>query len=274
MLSAMSSPDFAMLSSDDLVTGEAVALDLPPASVAARIASGLLDVLSMGVVGFCVFFLAMVVSFDADGALQHVALVCSLMAVFLVYPTTVETLTRGKSFGKWALGLRVVREDGGTITVQQAFVRALIAIPEIYALSGGPAFFSCLVSSRGKRLGDYAAGTYVVRDRVSLSLQPPVPMPPALAQWAASADFRTPPVGLGLAIRQYLGRLPGLDPSARERMGVLLADRLSAYVAPPPPAGTAPWDFLAAVGAALRERDLARLHRDETLRARLVERRR
>jgi uncharacterized RDD family membrane protein YckC len=274
MLCGMSSPDFAMLSPDDLVTGEAVALDLPPASVAARIASGLLDVLSMVIVGICVFFLAMVVSFDADGALQHVAVVCSLMAVFLVYPTTVETLTRGKSFGKWALGLRVVREDGGTVTAQQAFVRALIAIPEIYALSGGPAFFSCLVSSRGKRIGDYAAGTYVVRDRVSLSLQPPIPMPPMLARWAGSADLRTPPVGLGLAIRQYLGRLHTLDPTARQRMGVLLADRLSAYVAPPPPPGTQPWDFLAAVSAALRDRDLARLHRDETLRARLVARRR
>ena len=129
MLSGMSSPDFAMLSPDDLVTGEAVALDLPPASVAARIASGLLDVLSLTIVAFCVFFLAMVVSFDADGALQHVAVVCSLMAVFLVYPTTVETLTRGKSFGKWALGLRVVREDGGTVTAQQAFVRALSRSP-------------------------------------------------------------------------------------------------------------------------------------------------
>jgi uncharacterized RDD family membrane protein YckC len=270
----MSSPDFAMLSSDDLVTGEAVALDLPPASVAARIASGLLDVLSLGILGFCVFFLAMVVSFDADGALQHVAVVCSLMAVFLGCPTPVEALTRGRSCGKWALGRRVVREDGGTVTAQQAFVRALIAIPEIYALSGGPAFFSCLVSSRGKRLGDYAAGTYVVRDRVSLSLQPPVPMPPMLAHWAGAADLRTPPVGLGLAIRQYLGRLHTLDPTSSQRMGELLADRLSAYVAPPPPPGTQAWDFLAAVSAALRERDLARLQRDETLRARLVARRR
>jgi uncharacterized RDD family membrane protein YckC len=261
-----------MLSSDDLVTGEAVALDLPPASVAARIGSGLIDVLALGVVGFLVIFLAMVVSFDADGALQHVAVVCSLIVVFLVYPTTVETLTRGKSFGKWALGLRVVREDGGTVTAQQAFVRALVAVPEIYALSGGPAFFSCLVSSRGKRLGDYAAGTYVVRDRVSLSLRPPAPMPPMLAGWAGSVDVRTPPVGLALAIRQYLSRLHTLDPVARERMGVLLADRLSAYVAPPPPPGTTPWDFIAAVSATLRDRDLARLQRDESLRARLVAR--
>src|SRR4051794_36377473 len=193
MLTAMSSPEFAMLSPDDLVTGEAVALDLPPASVAARVASGLLDVLTMAAVAFCVLFLALVVSFHADGALQHVPVVCSLMAVFLVYPTTVETVSRGKSVGKWALGLRVVREDGGTVTAQQAFVRALIAIPEIYAFSGGPAFFCCLVSPRGKRLGDYAARTYVVRDPVRLSLQPPPPMPPVPPAWAARADLGPPP---------------------------------------------------------------------------------
>jgi uncharacterized RDD family membrane protein YckC len=268
----MSSPDFAMLSADDLVTGEAVALDLPPASVAARIGSGVLDVLALLAVGFCVVFLAMLVSIDVDGALQHVALVCSLMVVFLAYPTTVETLTRGKSVGKWVVGLRVVREDGGTVTAQQAFVRALIAVPEIYALSGGPAFFSCLVSPRGKRLGDYAAGTYVVRDRVSLELQPPAPMPPGLAAWAAAADLRTPPVGISLAVRQYLARLPTLDPTSRQRLGELLANRMTAYVAPPPPPGTQPWDFLAAVAAARRERDLARLHRDDALRARLTAR--
>jgi uncharacterized RDD family membrane protein YckC len=272
MLHAMSSPDFAMLSADDLVTGEAVALDLPPASVAARIGSGILDVLALGAVALGVLFLALVASIRADGALQHVALVCSLIAVFLVYPTTVETLTRGKSLGKWVLGLRVVREDGGTVTAQQSFVRALVAIPEIYAFSGGPAFFSCLISSRGKRLGDYAAGTYVVRDRVRLTLPPPAPMPPALERWAASADVRTPPVGLGLAVRQYLTRLPDLDAGSRQRIGELLANRMSAYVAPPPPPGTQPWDFLAAASATRRERDLARLRRDESLRTRLVER--
>jgi uncharacterized RDD family membrane protein YckC len=273
MLRTMSSPEFAMLTPDDLVTGEAVALDLPPASVAAQIASGILDVLALLGVGLAVIFLAMVISLRADQALQHVALVCSLIVVLLVYPTTLETLTRGRSPGKLALGLRVVRDDGGTVTAQQAFVRALIAIPEIYALSGGPAFFSCLVSSRGKRLGDYAAGTYVVRDRVQLQLRPPLPMPPHLAGWAAHADLGSPPVGLALAVRQYLGRLPTLDPAARESVGALLATRMSSYVAPPPPPGTQAWEFLAAVSAARRDRDLARLHREHSLRARLVRRR-
>jgi uncharacterized RDD family membrane protein YckC len=261
-----------MLSADDLVTGEAVALDLPAASVGTRIASGTLDVISLGVVGFGVLFLALVTVSNADGALQHVALIGSLVVVFLVYPTTVETLTHGKSVGKLALGLRVVRDDGGAVTAQQAFVRALIAIVEIYAFSGGPALVCCLVSSRGKRIGDYAAGTYVVRDRVPLQLPVPAGMPPMLAAWAGGADVRSLPVGLALAVRQYLSRLPTLDPASRQRLGEMLATRVAPYVAPPPPRGTTPWDFLAATAATRRERDLARLHRDDTMRARLVAR--
>lgn len=261
-----------MLTPDDLVTGEAVALDLPPASVAARICSGILDVGALCCVLLGVMFLALVITSGADEALQRTALVCSLIVVFLVYPTTLETLTRGKSPGKLAFGLRVVRDDGGTVTAQQSFVRALMAIVEIYAFFGGPALVCCLVSSRGKRIGDYAAGTYVVRDRVALRLDPPAPMPPALAVWAAAADVRSLPVGLALAIRQYLARLPGLDPASRQRLGEMLAQRVSPYVAPAPPPGTTPWDFLAAVAATRRDRDLARLRRDASMRARLTAR--
>jgi uncharacterized RDD family membrane protein YckC len=268
----MSTPDFAMLTPDDLVTGEAVALDLPPATVGARMGSGLIDVSVMLVVALGAFFLTFVATANADGALQHVALVCSLIVVFLVYPTTMETVTRGKSFGKLALGLRVVRDDGGTVNAQQSFVRALIGIVEIYALYGGPAFFCCLISARGKRIGDYAAGTYVVRDRVRLTLPAPAPMPHGLAGWAAAADVGTPPVGLTLAVRQYLGRLPELDASSRDRLGAMLSTRMAEYVAPAPPPGTTSWDFLAAVSAARRDRDLARLRRDEILRARLTDR--
>jgi uncharacterized RDD family membrane protein YckC len=269
----MSSPEFATLTTDDLVTGEAVALDLPPATVGARMASGLIDVAALVALATGVLFLALVATANTDGALQHVALVSSLIVVFLVYPTTMETLTRGKSWGKLVIGLRVVRDDGGTVAVQQSFVRALIGIVEIYVFLGGPAFFCCLVSSHGKRIGDYAAGTYVVRDKFRLALPPPPSMPPMLARWAASADLATPPVGLTLAVRQYLGRLPTLDLASRDRLGAMLATRMMEYVAPPPPPGTTAWDFLRAVSAARRERDLARLHRDETLRTRLTSRR-
>ena len=177
----MAAPEFATLTTDDLVTGEAVALDLPPASLGVRLASGLVDVLATAALLLAVIFTFLVAALRADGALAHVAFVGTLVVVFLVVPTTVETLTRGKSLGKAAFGLRAVRDDAGPISFQHAFVRALVGFVEIYATGGGAAFFSAMMSSRGKRLGDYAAGTYVVRERIKLRLEPPPLMPPALA---------------------------------------------------------------------------------------------
>jgi uncharacterized RDD family membrane protein YckC len=236
-------------------------------------ASGLIDLVATVALLAVAILLFTVAALRTDDALLAVAFIGTLILVFLVVPTTVETLTRGKSLGKLALGLRTVRDDAGPISFQHAFVRALVGFVEIYAFSGGPAFFSALLSSRGKRLGDYAAGTYVVRERVRLSLAPPAPMPPPLAAWASGADIASLPTGLALAVRQYLGRLPQLDPGSRAAIGADLATRVSGYVAPPPPPGTPPEAFLAAVLASRRERDAARLAREAELRRRLTSRR-
>lgn len=260
------------LTVDDLVTGEAVALDLPPAGLAIRMVSGLLDVLVTVVLLVAALLVSMTATLHTDAALAWVAWIGTLVTVFLVVPTAVETLTGGRSLGKLACGLRTVRDDAGPITAQHAFVRALLALVEVYAASGVPAFFSMLLSARGKRLGDHAAGTYVVRERVHLRLAPPAPMPPHLAGWARAADMTTLPVGLALAVRQYLGRLPTLDPASRVRVGDQLAEQVAPYVAPAPPAGTAPEDFLGAVVASRRERDQARLAREADLRRRLTRR--
>ena len=265
--------EFATLTTDDLVTGEAVALDLPPASLGVRIASGLVDVVLTGVLLVIVIFTFLLAALPADAALGHVAVVGTLIVVFLVVPTTIETLTRGKSLGKWAFGLRAVRDDAGPISFQHAFVRALVAVVEVYALGGGPAFFCALLSPRGKRLGDYAAGTYVVRERVRFRLAPPAAMPLELAAWARAADVAALPTGLALAVRQFLGRLAGLDPASRATVGTGLAQQVSPYVAPPPPPGTPPEAFLAAVVATRRERDQARLGRERAFRERLTARR-
>src|SRR3954454_10135596 len=94
---SMPSPEFGMLTADDLVTGEAVALDLPAASVGTRIASGVLYGIGRGGVAVGVLFWALLPVSDAVGAVQHVALVGARVVGFLVAPTTVETLPRGKS---------------------------------------------------------------------------------------------------------------------------------------------------------------------------------
>ena len=268
----MPAPEFATLTTDDLVTGEAVALDLPPAGLGIRMASGLIDVVATFVLLIGLMIGLIVAAAHTDGALAAVASLAAVIVALLVYPTALETLTRGRSLGKLAFGLRAVRDDAGPISFQHAFVRALVGVVEIYVFFGGPAFFSALLSSRGKRLGDYAAGTYVVRERVRLSLPTPAVMPPQLAGWAAAADITALPTGLALAVRQFLGRLPQLDPSSRATIGHRLATAVSEHVAPPPPADTPPEAFLAAVVAARRDRDAARLAREAELRRRLAAR--
>ena len=179
-------PEFATLTDDDLVTGEAVALDLPPASLGSRMLSGLIDIIATIATLVIVVLLLLPIAIQTDAALMWVAYIGTMITVFLVVPTTLETLTRGRSLGKMAMGLRTVRDDAGPISFQHAFVRALIGFVEIYAFSGVPAFFAALLSSKGKRLGDYAAGTYVVRERVVLRL----PMPAAHAAAAGPLGSR------------------------------------------------------------------------------------
>jgi hypothetical protein len=196
-------------------------------------------------------------------------MVAAVILIFLVIPTTVETLTRGRSLGKLALGLRTVRDDAGPISFQHAFVRALVGFVEIYPLSGVPAFFSALLSDRGKRLGDHAAGTYVIRDRFPLRLPPPAYMPPSLGGWAAAADIAPLPTSVALATRQFLGRSGDISPQARAALGEQLLAQVRPFVSPPPPPGTHPEEFLTAVLVERRNRDLARLHREDQLRHRL-----
>jgi len=267
---------YAALTAEDTVTGEAVALDLPPASVGARLASGLIDVVLTYTLLIAVLLVFLIAAAGAASrnleALSGIAVIGTMIVIFLIIPTTIETLTRGKSIGKLALGLRTVRDDAGPISFHHAFVRALIGFVEIYAFQGGPAFFSALLSQRGKRLGDYAAGTYVVRERFTMRVRHQIPMPAPLATWAADADIVGLPTSLALAIRQFLGRAQQLDPSSRAAIGTDLARQVSAYVAPPPPAGTPTEAFLAAVMAARRDRDIARLQREDTLRQSLLSR--
>ncbi len=269
----MADPDhaaYAALTTDDLVTGEAVALDLPAASLGSRMVSGLIDVIVTVILLVIFIFTFTLAALQTDGALLQVAFISTMVTVFVVVPTTVETLSRGRSLGKLVMGLRTVRDDAGPISFQHAFVRSLIGFVEIYAFSGAPAFFSALLSSRGKRLGDFAAGTYVVRDRVRLSLPQPVGMPPELRRWAQTADIASLPPRLALGIRQFLSRVAQIDPATRLRLGTQLATETSRYVAPAPPPNTPPEVYLAAVIATRRERDTARLAREESLRRRLT----
>ena len=255
---------------DQLVTGEAVALELPAASLGLRLVSGLIDV----AVSFGVLLVGIVVGslVAPDAALAAVAAILTSAVALVLGPAVLETLTHGRTLGKLATGLRTVRDDAGPISFHHAFVRHLVGVVEIWVLSGVPALVTAVVSSRGKRLGDLVAGTYVVRDRFRLDLPWPVQMPPHLAEWAAHADLAPLPDSLALAVRQVLARSGSLSPQAHHVLMGRIVGEVSRHVAPPPPAGTRPEDFLAAVAAERRTRDERRLWREADQRWRLTQR--
>ncbi|MCL8024187.1 RDD family protein [Nocardioides bruguierae] len=263
-------PEHATVTDDDVVVGEGVALDLPAAGVGLRLLSGFLDVAATGLVLVGAVLLATVATADVDLALQTAATILATVASLLVWPVLWETASGGRSPGRFALGLRVVRDDGGPITAQHAFVRALLGVVEIWLTSGALALLTVLLHPRGKRLGDLAAGTYVVRTRVPLRWRGGPGLSPALAGWATTADVGPLPVGLGVAVREVLTRSRDLDPTSFDRVTAALAAQVAPHVSPAPPPGTRPADFLAGVLAVRRERDRARLARDADLRRRLV----
>ena len=77
-----------------------IALDLPQASLGARLVSGLIDYLATVVLFVVTIFVFLVAALQTDAALLHVAVIGTVITVFVIYPTTMETLTRGRSLGK------------------------------------------------------------------------------------------------------------------------------------------------------------------------------
>lgn len=256
----------------ELVTGEAVALELRPASFAGRALAWVLDTfLYLGLLVVS-FLIVGELAASLDDAASAAVLLLDAVLFLVGVPVAVETATRGRSVGKYAAGLRVVRDDGGPIRFRQAAVRGLLAVAEVYTLPF-LAVISSLVSPVGKRLGDLMAGTYVIRERGGGEVPPPVAMPPHLAGWALTADIGRIPERLALAARGFLGRAGSLHAQARGRLGVELADQVARHVAPPPPPGTHPEYFLAAVLAERTRRELERLTRAAQVRSRRTARR-
>jgi hypothetical protein len=159
------------------------------------------------------------------------------------------------------MGLRVVRDDGGPIRFRHAFVRGLVGVVvDRPGLSIGLlALVPMLFGARSKRLGDLAAGTLVVQERVPSRVGAPAEMPPALAGWAAALDLSRVDDALALQTRQFLGRSPQLAAWTREQMGSALVQEVVRRTAAPPPAGVPGWAYLTAVLAERRRRELLRL---------------
>jgi len=245
------------------VTGEAVVLDLRLARLASRGLAAALDWLIQVVALVIVLVIFAASSGGLDNALNTAISLVIAVIVLIGYPVTLETLTRGRTVGKMALGLRVVREDGGPIRFRQALIRGLAWFFVdfwVVGLAGAVEIFVSLASVKAKRVGDFLAGTVVIRERMPAETAPfAVSMPPWLAGWAAELNVAAIPDGVALAVRQYLSRYHDLNAGARDQLGAQLALQVSGYLGVALPTDTWASTYLSAVLAERRNRELARL---------------
>ena len=184
---------------------------------------------------------------------------------FVLLPFLIEAFTRGYSLGKWAFNIKVVRRDGGIITVRHTLVRSLTAIVETYICLGFFAFMSTMFSPKATRLGDLAAGTIVVKVPEPV-FYPPLVMPPDCAQWASQAQVMPIPDRLQYECMQFLRTNREITAPLRMSIANALAGRLAAFVSPAPSTTVNPERFIAAVLVVLRDREYAKeLRRQDVL---------
>lgn len=238
---------------DDLLTGEAVALDVKPASYILRAAGAVIDWLVSVLVMFGLVLLLLGTGGGLDEALLRTLTVLILVFGMVILPTTVELASRGRSLGKLAVGARIVRDDGGAIGFRHSFIRALVGVIEIFMTFGAIAALTGLMNARSKRLGDLLAGTYSQLVRVPRPQPLTLYLAPHLAGWAQTADVARLPDRLSRRIAQFVRQAPELTPAARAGLSTELAREAAPFVSPLPPVDAE--TFLVAVAVLRRERD-------------------
>jgi uncharacterized RDD family membrane protein YckC len=227
-----------------IATPEGVELEVELAGLGSRFLAEAIDwVLKAIVVG------ALAILLYAIGS--GVATAVFLVLVFIIwfgYDVLFEVLSNGRTPGKRACGLRVVRSGGQPIGFVASSVRNLLRIVDGPLTSYVAGIVSIVVSKRNQRLGDMAADTLVVREPAgpgqataweqrpdSVPAPPPAPWSSGAAnasgdQWDVSAISQEE----FAAVRQFLERRWTIEDGARRRLAWQLAEGLRPKVAGAP----------------------------------------
>jgi len=213
----------------EIRTGEAVEIRYELAGLGSRFLAVVVDGIAQAVL-----VIAVLIAFGYSSAalvriLPHAAnvsawlfaaLVLVMFVIVIGWFIVFEIWWSGRTPGKRALGLRVVRDGGFPLDAGAAVVRNLVRLVELglgfYTISA----ISALISKENKRLGDFAAGTIVVRDRVAAvpDLDAYLARPMRSETGLSEADR--------LLVERFLARRTTLDPSARVQLAGRIADRI------------------------------------------------
>ncbi len=248
--------------SQQIVTGDAVVLDLRPARLPTRLLSDAIDIAICAALSFFGWRQVMDAVHGSSPVLQQSIDNIGYVLISFGYPIACETLSRGRTFGAWVMGLRAVRDDGGSIRFRHALMRWLGFWLADYAIwtgmLGGVVTMS--LHPQCKRIGDLMAGTMMIRTRAPRAAEDLPEMDPALADWAARLELSRVTNDLWAAARYTMARRRAMREDYRKAMVHALAHQIAVRSSPPPPEGLGPEDFLVAVLAEHRRRSLRKVY--------------
>lgn len=133
---------------------------LPLASVRRRIYAAVVDY-GLYFAGSVAYIYMVLVPSSGDAHLLIAAKAVPLLFLWVLYFPVVEGWF-GRTPGKTLLGLTVVQSSGDDVTVRHAFQRRIIDVFDFYGF-GIPAMLAVAHTSMKQRLGDFWAGTCVIR---------------------------------------------------------------------------------------------------------------
>ena len=148
-------------------TAQNVGINQNVASIGDRLLGYLIDSAVIFLYGIACIMLLGTLNLDMRDS-WAVYLLVSLPA-FLYY-VLLETFWDGKTVGKSAMHMRVVKLDGSKPSFANYFVRWIMRIVDVVLTFGGGAALTILIKGNGQRIGDIAAGTAVISERQKVNI--------------------------------------------------------------------------------------------------------
>ena len=137
-----------------------------------RILAWLIDGVIMVAYGFLALLLIGYLEPDIQDDWEIIAFVSVLFLPIFLYYLLFETFWDGKTPGKSAMRIKVVKLDGSKPGFGSFLVRWILRVIDISltGIPGGIAIITVLLNDNGQRLGDMAAGTTVISEKKKVSL--------------------------------------------------------------------------------------------------------
>jgi uncharacterized RDD family membrane protein YckC len=240
-----------------LVTPEAVVLRFETSGLGSRFLARSLDLLVQ--FGALLGLLFVAAAADRGGGGSTALVIVYLFAVFaiiFVYPAAMETLWRGRTLGKAALGLRVVTREGAPIRFRHAAIRSALFVVDGLLLGPSVGVLALLISRDNQRVGDIVAGTLVVRERSGA--RPPMPaafaVPPGCEPYVDSLDTSGLRSEDYEVVRALLLRAHSFAPAIRYDLARQVGTHVATRLRHTPPEWAHPELYLSCVAAAYQRR--------------------